>query len=235
MAKRPPRWYFSFRSPYSWLAYRDLIDTYPDVAARIEWRPFWEPEPRLHDRLEAAGGGFPYVPMSREKHHYILQDVRRLAAERGLTFSWPVDREPRWEVAHLGYLVAADRGLGREYIAQVYRARWELGLDISDPLTITSIASDLGTDPRGLADAERFPAIQERGVAALLDVSADGVFGVPFFARGFDKFWGLDRLPGFVAAMRAAAADAKASTVAEHAHAPALASAGDFGHAGGCG
>ncbi|GLZ32194.1 2-hydroxychromene-2-carboxylate isomerase [Lentzea sp. NBRC 105346] len=235
MAKKPPRWYFSFRSPYSWLAYRDLMDTYPDVANRIDWRPFWEPDPLMRKRLGSAGGVFPYVAMSREKHYYILQDVRRLAAERGLSFTWPVDREPHWEVAHLGYLVAEERGYGRDYIAEVYRARWERGLDISDPETIASIATDLGLEPHGLADAWERPAIRERGVAALLDVSSDGVFGVPFFARGFDKFWGLDRLPGFVAALRDAEARPLVSAGAESAHAPALASVGDFGHAGGCG
>lgn len=235
MAKKPPRWYFSFRSPYSWLAYRDLMDTYPDIADRVEWRPFWEPDPLMRKRLAAAGGVFPYVPMSREKHYYILQDMRRLAAERGLSFTWPVDREPHWEVAHLGYLVAEERGFGRDYIAEVYRARWERGLDISDPGTIASIAGDLGMDPRGLADAWERPVIRERGVAALLDVSSDGVFGVPFFARGFDKFWGLDRLPGFVAALRDAQARPQVTTPVQKTHAPALASVGDFGHSGGCG
>ena len=231
MARKPPRWYFSFRSPYSWLAYRELVDRHPDIADTLEWRPFWEPEPALAERLAAAGGEFPYVPMSREKHRYILQDVRRLTAERGLSFAWPVDRAPRWEVAHLGYLVAAERGLGREYIAEVYRARWELGLDISDPLTITTIAAELDTDPRGVADAADDPAVRERGLAALLDVSKDGVFGVPFFAKGFDKFWGLDRLPAFVTALRG---DAPAPAP-QDAHTPALAATGDFGHAGGCG
>ena len=46
MARRRPRWYFSFRSPYSWLAYRDLISRYQDVAELIDWLPFWEPDPR---------------------------------------------------------------------------------------------------------------------------------------------------------------------------------------------
>ncbi|GGS36164.1 2-hydroxychromene-2-carboxylate isomerase [Actinokineospora fastidiosa] len=231
MARKPPRWYFSFRSPYSWLAYRDLMDHHPDVADTLQWRPFWEPEPAMADVLARAGGDFPYVPMSREKHRYILQDVRRLAAERGLSFAWPVDRAPRWEVAHLGYLVAADRGLAREYVAEVYRARWELGLDISDPLTITTIAAELDTDPRGLADAVDDPSIRERGLAALLDISQDGVFGVPFFATGFDKFWGLDRLPAFIDTLRATAYP----TTPAEAHTPALAATGDLGHAGGCG
>src|SRR4030095_2728769 len=41
---RQPVFYFSLRSPYSWLAYRDLLDRYPDVAERVRWEPFWEPD-----------------------------------------------------------------------------------------------------------------------------------------------------------------------------------------------
>ncbi|MFD3697137.1 hypothetical protein ACFWUZ_13460 [Streptomyces sp. NPDC058646] len=37
--RRPPRFYFSLRSPYSWLAYRDLHERHPDVADVLEWRP----------------------------------------------------------------------------------------------------------------------------------------------------------------------------------------------------
>ncbi|MFD1147574.1 2-hydroxychromene-2-carboxylate isomerase [Saccharothrix hoggarensis] len=234
MAKRPPRWYFSFRSPYSWLAHRDLTERYPDVADRIEWRPFWEPDADLRDRLAAAGGRFPYSAMSREKHLYILQDLRRLTAERGLPVSWPVDRDANWEVAHLAYLVAEERGLGRQFIAGVYRARWDRGLNISEPATIAAVAEDIGADPDGLVDAAANPEVRERGLAALLDVCADGVFGVPYFANGFDKYWGLERLPGFIAAVRGTGASAKPAEVAPD-DTPALVGVGDFSHAGGCG
>ncbi|WP_019819304.1 DsbA family protein, partial [Saccharomonospora saliphila] len=140
MPKKPPRWYFSFRSPYSWLAYRDLVDHHPDVAEAIEWRPFWEPDPEWSAVLAEAGGSFPYVPMSQAKHRYILQDVRRLAAERGLAMRWPVDRNPRWEVAHLGYLAARAEGAGAAYLAEVYRGRWERGEDISSPEVVAAAA-----------------------------------------------------------------------------------------------
>ncbi|MGA5817946.1 2-hydroxychromene-2-carboxylate isomerase [Kitasatospora sp. NPDC094028] len=206
MARKPPRWYFSFRSPYSWMAYRDLIGRYPDVAESIQWLPFWEPDDHHNEHLAQNGVQLPYVAMSREKHLYILQDVRRLARERGLEMVWPLDREPRWEVSHLAYLVAEEHGRGREFIDRVYRARWQDGLDISDPEVIAGFGPELGLDPELLGGAAADPEVRERGLAALAALHRDGVFGVPYFIDGFEKFWGVDRLPGFVASIRGRAA-----------------------------
>jgi 2-hydroxychromene-2-carboxylate isomerase len=231
--------YFSFRSPYSWLGYRDLMDHHPDVARVVEWRPFWEPDEESLRLLKEADGAFPYVDMSRAKSLYILQDVRRLAVRRGLSFTWPVDRKPCWEVAHLAYLVAARLGAGPRFIAAAYRSRWEQGLDISDPATIAAIAVELGLDPRVLSTASEDPSVRLDGLRALEAIDADGVFGVPFFIRGRDKFWGVDRLPDFVAAVRASGAvpdQPHAQPPEEKEPAPVgTGAAADLGHAGGCG
>jgi 2-hydroxychromene-2-carboxylate isomerase len=234
-----PRFYVSFRSPYSWLAYRDLVDRHPDLPRRLEWRPFWEPDPDFRRLLAEAGGRFPYVDMSRAKALYILQDVRRLARTRGLRLAWPVDRKPVWEVAHLAYLVARKQGQGDAFVARVYEARWEQGRDISDRATIASIATDIGLDPGPLANAVDDPAVRQEGVRALLEVCADGVFGVPFFVYGREKFWGVDRLPAFVEAVDGAGRppDGAAGPL-QSGPEPAYAwrgPAADLGHAGGCG
>jgi 2-hydroxychromene-2-carboxylate isomerase len=232
-ARRPvrPRIYFNLRSPYSWLALHDLTTRHTDVADAVEWRPFWEPAPDSDEVLRKAGGQFLYTPMSREKHLYILSDVRRLATARGLGISWPIDRAPRWEISHLAYLVAERVGLGQEFAVAVSRARWERGLDISDPDVIGGIGTTLGLDPVALAAAGRDPDLVAAGTAALMNLYRDGVFGVPFFVHGRDKFWGIDRLDDFVRGVRAAEIPPPKPPVA----ATVLAAASDDGHAGGCG
>ena len=227
-----PRWYFSLRSPYSWLAHHDLLTRYPDLAATVEWRPFWEPDQRSLAMLTEAGGRFPYVENSRPKARYILQDVRRLAAQRGLVVSWPVDRQPCWEVAHLAYLVARRTGHGPAFVARVYQARWQEGRDISDPATIAAIAGELGLPPAELAGAADHPLVRAEGLQALLAIDRDGVFGVPFFVLGFEKFWGVDRLALFAAAVRE---QASGSAGGPQEPAPEAEPAADLGHAGGCG
>ncbi|MFD5496842.1 DsbA family protein, partial [Streptomyces sp. NPDC127091] len=95
---------------------------------------------------------------------------------------------------------------GPEFIAAVYRARWEEGQDISDPAVIAYIAERLGLDPVRLSTACDDPAVREHGLGSLNSLYRDGVFGVPFFINGYEKFWGVDRLPGFVSSVRAGAA-----------------------------
>lgn len=233
MPTKTPRWYFSFRSPYSWLAYRDLIDRYPDVADSIEWIPFWEPDSESASMLREAGGNFAYVPMSPEKHRYILQDLRRLAAEREINFRWPVDRDPHWEVAHLGYIVANREGRGRAYVDEVYRSRWELGEDISESEVVAAAAWRAGLDGQLVASAQHDPDVRAEGRDVLLRIDRDGVFGVPFFVSGHDKYWGVERLPSFAAVLRGQVMQQAPVKGDEPMFGP-LAGA-DCGHAGGCG
>jgi 2-hydroxychromene-2-carboxylate isomerase len=226
-----PRFYFSLRSPYSWLAYHDLLEGYPDVAAVVDWRPFWEPDEHSERLLSDAGGRFIYTPMSREKHLYILHDVRRLAATRKREMTWPIDRNPCWEIPHLAYLVARSHSLGVEFIDVAYRARWQQGRDICDRRVIGELAEELGLDPHEAIGAADDPELRRLGTLALLDIYRDDVFGVPFFVHRRDKYWGVDRLPSFVAAVRA-------GTQSEHFSAPELitsVNSSDAGHAGGCG
>ncbi|TVL89242.1 isomerase [Streptomyces sp. SAJ15] len=229
-----PVFYFNFRSPYSWLAYHDLMERYPDVARVLEWRPWWEPDAANERRLNEAGGTFSYVAMSKEKHLYILQDVRRLTRDRGLSVTWPVDRDPVWEVPHLPYFVARELGRAPEYVSAVYEARWHRGMDICDPATIAVLAAELGLPVDRMTGAATDPGLREKEAhQALLALSDAGAFGPPFFTHGFDKFWGVDRLPAFVESVRASLDGAPAEALPEADFTAAL--AGDQGHPGGCG
>lgn len=237
-APREPVFYFSLRSPYSWLAYKDLLARYPDVADRVRWEPFWEPDESWQQVLADARVRFHYVDMSRAKALYILQDVRRLVRQRGLEMSWPVDTAPRWEVPHFAFLRARRHGCGRQFVDAAYRARWEQGQDISDPATMGAVAAGLGLDPAELAGAHEDPELRDEALAALRALDKDGVFGVPFFVVGRERFWGVDRLADFAALVREtpAVGSATATEPAEQpAPEPVLVPGGDAGHAGGCG
>ncbi|MFF7559734.1 2-hydroxychromene-2-carboxylate isomerase [Streptomyces pseudovenezuelae] len=236
---RRPRIYFSFRSPYSWLAFHDLTTHHPQVVESLEWRPFWEPDAPSERLLAEAGGRFPYTPMSREKHLYMLGDVRRLAARRGLTVTWPQDVDPWWEASHLAYLVAAAEGRGLAFAERVYRARWQEGLDISDRATIGRLAADVGVSADAAEHAADDDGIRAEGTRALLDIHRDDVFGVPFFIHRRQKFWGVDRLTDFLTALGEPTGQPRPGAPAESAPPVAAAAFGahssDHGHAGGCG
>jgi 2-hydroxychromene-2-carboxylate isomerase len=237
-SRRRPRWYFSLRSPYSWFAYRDLMSTHPEVLDAIEWLPFWEPDEETTRLLADEGVTLPIVAMSRAKNFYILQDTRRLGTERGLTdITWPIDRNPCWEVSHLAWIAAEDEGRGKDFVAAAHRARWQEGKNISEPEVIAAIATDLGLDAERLSTAHQDPELRKRGAAYLAESAHDGLFGVPFFINGRDKFWGVDRIAPFVRSLQDSGQPAKPAVEAPDpaTHADLLAAGGDQGHAGGCG
>ncbi|OKK05005.1 isomerase [Streptomyces sp. CB03234] len=199
--KKHPRWYFSLRSPYSWFAYRDLTEKYPDVLDRIEWIPYWEPDGVSQQLLADVGISLPVRDMHRSKNFYILRDARRWAHARGWKVTWPVDRAPHWEISHLGYLAAEELGKGREYVAAAYRARWHEGRDLAERSVIADIADELGLD-RSIADAADDPGLRTKGAQCLVAAYYDDAFGVPFFVNGREAFWGAERVSAFVASVR---------------------------------
>lgn len=226
-----PTFYFSLRSPYSWLAWHDLKTLYPKLLARLVLQPFWEPDADYQAQLGQGGEAFLYTAMSRDKHLYILGDVKRLATRRGLAVSWPVDgKAPAWEVPHLAYLQAEAQGRGRAYIEAITHMRWQQGRDICNPATVEAVGASLGLDVTSLRDAHLDPQIRAQGLPALQACIQGGVFGVPFFTVGREKFWGIDRLPDFIAAV--AQASASLPPVPEPTDVPNRAMQD---HAGGCG
>lgn len=194
----PPRVYFSFRSPYSWIAMRLLAERLGDACDSLEYIPFWEPDERTRTILKGMGADVLYAPMGREKHLYILQDIKRIASQFGYRMAWPVDRNPWWELSHLAYLFACSRGRGAEFFWGIHAARWEQGQDISLTSTVRGVAEGSGLDPDETMCALEGDALRQAGAEVLYRSCVDGVFGVPFFIVDHQKFWGLDRLELFL-------------------------------------
>jgi len=94
----------------------------------------------------------------------------------------------------LGYLVAEDADKGKEFLAAAYRARWEHGLNLSDPAVIADVQEKSASTRSASSTRARGPGhARPRGIEMLRLVYKDGVFGVPMFMHGQDKFWGTDR------------------------------------------
>lgn len=209
--RKPPRLYFSLRSPFSWMAVRQLEERLPNAQDLIEYIPFSEPDPVSAAALEAAGGEFHYVAMSKAKHLYILNDTKRLAAKFGYTMKWPIDKgDEWWDLPHLAWFKAKELGVHNEYYAAVISARWERGENICDPELLLRICDDAGLDGAALVAAPGEEHIRAQGLRALMDIYEDDIFGVPYFKVGRHRFWGLDRLDDFLPALDQALAAAGA-------------------------
>jgi 2-hydroxychromene-2-carboxylate isomerase len=198
MSRKPPRVYFSFRSPFSWMALRRLHERLPDAPAVLDFIPFWDPDEQTSRDLEAAGARFHYVQMSKAKHLYILQDTKRLTRRFGYRMAWPIDVDPWWEVPHLAWLKARRDGDEHTLYRALAEARWERGQDICDREVLAAAAGSAGLDGDALAAAADEPDVRREGTEALVRAWHDDVFGIPFFIAGRHKFWGLDRLEDFL-------------------------------------
>ncbi|MGA4841735.1 2-hydroxychromene-2-carboxylate isomerase [Streptomyces sp. G45] len=178
-ARTTPRCYFSFRSPYSWLAHQELSIRHRALAERMEWVPFFDPDP-LTARLVAERGG--HLPPGPAR-----------------------DDDRVWEVPHLAHLAAAEHGRGRDFLDAAFRARFLTGRDLCDRATVEAIGRGLGLPAGLLGRASDLPRLRARAIGGLLDALADGVFGVPFFAHGTTRCFGLDRVDAFAARVPAPA------------------------------
>jgi 2-hydroxychromene-2-carboxylate isomerase len=203
--KRNPRVFFSFRSPFSWMALERMHRVLPGAYELIEFIPYWEPDERTELALRRQSVVLPYTPMSKAKHLYILADTKRLAAEMGLRLVWPVDGEnPWWEVSHLGWILANQMGCGAQFYRTVTEARWLHGEDVCSAAVIRRLADSVGLDGAEIANAIEDPDIRAQGVRCLVEAYEDDIFGVPYFRIGHHRFWGIDRVDRFIEQVQAA-------------------------------
>lgn len=174
--------FFSFRSPYSYLAALDMQRLLPKLSVNLEIRPV----------LPMAMRGLP-VPL--DKRLYIVRDVKRRADQLGYAFGriadpigagaerclniFPLARTTRQQ---LDYLVAAGTAI------------WSQGIDVASDSGLGYVAEGAGMDRAAveakLADGPDLD-YAEQNRKALFEA---GLWGVPSFRIGSFATWGQDRL-----------------------------------------
>lgn len=155
--------------------------------------------------LFARTGGQVLADRHDSRKSYRLQELRRQAAKAGRPMHlkpqhWPTNAAP----ACYAIIAAQDAGGGdlAGLIHALTTACWEEQRDIADDAVIAACLSAHGFSPTltmtGLmTGADTYARNLDQAVQA-------GVFGVPFFVVGEERFWGQDRLDdleAYVAAM----------------------------------
>lgn len=168
------------------------------------------------DRLEAIaarqGASIRYVPLDApalfprtggqvlaERHEsrkaYRLQELARWSKRLGMKldlqpFFFPVNPAPA------SYAIISAQAAGGGDLAGLVRAFpravWAEGRNIADDEVVKAILAENGFDP-AVADRGMFTAA-DTYVRNLEEAVSRGVFGVPFYIVGEEKFWGQDRL-----------------------------------------
>jgi 2-hydroxychromene-2-carboxylate isomerase len=185
------RFYFSFRSPYAWLAMHRLPEALRGLPVRIESIPVFPPK------------DFPGDPTALPaKRSYILADVERTARAYGLTVRWPQQIDTDWLRPHAAFLYAEAAGRGADFAAEVFAARFSRGLDVGTDETLAGVATASSLEAAGVLGAADDPEWQQRVFAGMQQGVAEGLFGVPIFVYRDERFWGNDRLDWLVRAIR---------------------------------
>ena len=139
---------------------------------------------------------FPNDPSATpDKLAYIVQDVVRLARERGLKVGFPPPGDPDWSIAHAAFLAAQQRGAGRRFMLEAFRQRFSAGADLGDDSAIAEAARRAELDPDDIVTSAHSDALRAEAAAGWRRGSErDHIFGVPSFVYAGKLYWGQDRM-----------------------------------------
>lgn len=182
-------YFFATISPFCYLAGARLEAVAARQGATVRYVPINAPA------LFPRTGGQVLAERHDSRKTYRLQELRRWAARLGV----PLDLKPPYFPANpapSSYAVIAAARIGGGDLAGLVqafpRAVWAEGRNIADDAVVQEIVAAHGFDPK----------VVDRGMFAAADTYASnleeavlrGVFGVPFYLVGDERFFGQDRL-----------------------------------------
>ena len=175
--------WFSFRSPYTWIAFprvRRLAQHY-----RVELR--------LRYILPMIMRGLP-VPAIKSR--YITFDTKREAEQVGLAFGTIVDPAGRGVERALAVLFRAiPLGLGEIFAENTLRASWAQGVDLTSDAGLKGVAAASGLTADLVDEALQDETWRQPAEANRQALFEAGLWGAPSYCvNGRPAHWGQDRL-----------------------------------------
>jgi 2-hydroxychromene-2-carboxylate isomerase len=181
------RFYYDFKSPFSFLALAPACALERTHRVRLSFIPR-DFEPRL------AYGGELEERSQRDwdKVRYLYADARRFANQRGMIIRGPQKLFDS-RLAMMSGIYAERRGRFREYAPLVFERFFKRELDIEEPAALAGVLREAGLDADDFA---RYAAFDGRDdlARAYEQAERDGVFGVPTLIVAGEPFWGNDRI-----------------------------------------
>lgn len=179
--------YFDFVSPYSFLAWDELLQIAARNQAELRIVPVL-----LAGLLNAHGQKGPAeIPAKRD---YVFIDLLRWCHKRGETIQGP-PAHPFNPLSALRLCEAVGDTNNRVRVADaLFFACWRKGQDISDKTVLARLLDELGLDAKTLMAEIETSNIKERIKQNTNEAISLHVFGVPTFVVDNELFWGHDRL-----------------------------------------
>jgi 2-hydroxychromene-2-carboxylate isomerase len=184
--------FFSFRSPYSYLAAPRAFALSDRYAVDVVFRGV----------IPMAMRG-QAVPRSKRLH--TLRDTKREADRLGMPFGRVHD--PIGTGATRCLLVAAhaaDAGRVREFVLTASRGIWAEAVDVATDDGLRTVCEAAGLRWEACQAALTDPALRARVDADTAAVAELGHWGVPILLLRGEPYWGQDRIEDLEADLRAA-------------------------------
>jgi 2-hydroxychromene-2-carboxylate isomerase len=175
-------YYFSFRSPYSYLSAPRAFDLPRRYAVELVWRGI---------RPMAMRG----QPLPRPKQLYILRDAAREAQHLGLPFGRMFDPigDGVWRCLSIAEL-ARERGKLEPFVLGAATAIWAEARDVRLDQALRPVCEHAGLNWAECLAAMSNPTYRERVEHNTARLAELGHWGVPVFGFAGELYWGQDRI-----------------------------------------
>lgn len=223
--EEPVVFYFTFRSPFAYLALHRILRSPEFKDVLVELRPmdpddltfFDNPSDNptklsyvMHDAArQAVEAGVDPTMFRRMEQRIAGMATQAVAAQpsgsQKLASATGTEGED-WATPAKACMYALAQGKGWEFADALAKVRW--GQDperqsVEDPAVIASIATSVGLDGAICVDAAQTnPEYDEQLRAWSKESSEALVFGFPFFTYKGQRYWGNDRLPSILKAVQ---------------------------------
>jgi 2-hydroxychromene-2-carboxylate isomerase len=175
--------WFSFRSPYSYLALEQIEDVLAPYGVPLTLRPV----------LPMVTRG---LPLPSVKRMYIVRDAKREADRKGVPFGELCDPLGRGVELCIALAYWADRrGLLLPFARSAMRGIWAEARDMTEYVDLRHVTERAGLPWSEARQALDDPAATKWAQSNAADLAVVGLWGVPSFRVGDFVAWGQDRLP----------------------------------------
>lgn len=175
------RFYFSFRSPYSWLALHRINLICHELPVELKLIPVFPSRNKT-------------VLPEQAKIDYMIEDVNRTVSAYGLNIRWPKPFDTDWLPVHMAAIYAEEQGKGIAFCLAMYKSRFVEGRDIGEHASLRDSARETGLNEDEMIDVLGNREYKRKLLEGMAEAGKAGVFGVPFFIYKDSSYWGNDRL-----------------------------------------
>jgi 2-hydroxychromene-2-carboxylate isomerase len=184
------QFWYDLASSYSYLTAMRIDALAAAAEVEVEWKPFL-----LGPIFAAQGWNTSPFNLYPAKGRYMVRDMERLCAERGLPFILPEPFPQNSLLAARLALIGEAEGWAASFSRAVFRRQFGEGSSLQDQVMLTAALADAGLEVNEQIRRTSTPEIKQLLITRGEEAQVLGIFGAPtFITEDGELFWGDDRL-----------------------------------------